>query len=421
MTRFTLLLAVLALALSPLTALAQDVEFFQPDLQYFRPTGQAGLNAFEAPKEAGTSFDGMEVHIGGDFAIQFQGLSQSNDADSLVKLAPNFTLPTANLNLDVQIASGMRMHLRTYLSSRHHTEAYVKGGYFQIDNLDFIQEGFLGDVMEVTRFRFGMDEPNYGDAHYRRSDNAAVIHNPFVGNYIMDAFTTEPYAEVTVLRDGLIGVAGLTNGRLNQAPISGDNGVALYGKLGYDRQINEDLRARLTGSVYHSTAGGTRDYLYGGDRAGARYYNVLHLIEGGGTNFLPRFNPGFPYQTAFQINPFVRFRGLEFFGVIERSMGGPEDAGGFTQLGGELLYRFGRGEDFYVGGRYNTVTGSLVEDGPDLDISRFNIGGGWFVTNNVLAKLEYVNQTYDGAGFANDVRFGGAEFSGVVLEAAISF
>src|SRR5690606_14443457 len=100
---------------------------------------------------------------------------------------------------------------------------------------------------------------------------------------------------------------------------------------------------------------------------------------------------------------------------------GPEDAGGFTQLGGELLYRFGRGEDFYVGGRYNTVTGSLVEDGPDLDISRFNIGGGWFVTNNVLAKLEYVNQTYDGAGFANDVRFGGAEFSGVVLEAAISF
>ena len=166
------------------------------DLQNYRAPGKDGLNVFEAPKDNNTRFDGLYVRGGGDFAIDFQGLSQSNDANDLVELANNLTLPSANLNLDVQVAQGMRMHLRTYLSSHHHNEAWVKGGYFQIDNLDFIKEGFLSSIMDVTRFRFGMDEINYGDTHFRRSDNAGAIYNPFVENYIMDSFTTEPFAEV---------------------------------------------------------------------------------------------------------------------------------------------------------------------------------------------------------------------------------
>lgn len=403
------------------TASAQPDSGDSDDLQYHRPPGRDGLNVFEVPKEAGPRFDGLAVHVGGDFAIQFQGLSQSNDSTSLADLAPNFSLPTANLNLDVQLARGMRMHLRTFLSSRHHTESYVKGGYVQIDNLDFLRDGFLASVMDVARFRFGMDEINYGDTHFRRSDNAAVVYNPFVGNYIMDSYTTEPYAEVTVLNAGFIGVAGLSNGRLNQSPLSGDNGVALYGKLGYDSQVTEAVRARLTGSVYHSTEQGTRDYLYGGDRAGARYYNILQVAGQDASDFLPRFNPGFAYQTAVQVNPFVKVRGAEFFGVFERSMGGADTDGGYTQLGGELLYRFGARENVYLGGRYNTVTGSRTDGGAEVDIQRVNVGGGWFLTPNVLAKAEYVKQTYDGAAYVGNAQFQGAEFSGVVLEAAISF
>lgn len=414
---------VLSLLLLAGGALAQPADLeYSNDLQYYRGPAQTGVNVFEAPKEAGPAFDGLTAHIGGDFAIQFQGLDQSNDAGTFVGLAPNFTLPTANLNLDVQIASGMRMHLRTYLSSRHHTEAYVKGGYFQVDNLDFIQDGFLASAMDVTRFRFGMDEINFGDTHFRRSDNAATVYNPFVGNYLMDAFTTEPFAEVSVLKDGFIGVAGLSNGRLNQSPTPGDNGVAVYGKLGVDTQVNDQLRARLTGSVYHSTDGGTRDYIYGGDRAGARYYNVLEVVdEERPSDFLPRFSPGFPHHTAVQVNPFIAFMGAEFFGVFERSMGGLDGAGAFTQLGGELVYRIGADEDFYLGGRYNTVTGSATDGGAEVDIQRVNVGGGWFLTPNVLAKVEYVNQTYDGDAYTGNAKFEGAEFSGVVMEAAISF
>ena len=57
------------------------------------------------------------------------------------------------------------MHLRTYLSARHHNEAWVKGGYIQIDNLDFISKGLLEGLMNNVRVKVGMDEINYGDSH----------------------------------------------------------------------------------------------------------------------------------------------------------------------------------------------------------------------------------------------------------------
>jgi hypothetical protein len=283
-----------------------------------------------------------------------------------------------------------------------------------MDKLDFVSPGFLSNVMEVTTIRVGMDEINYGDAHFRRSDNARTLYNPFVGNYIMDAFTTEPFLEVLVRKSGFIGMLGATNGRLNQSPLPGDDGFALYGKLGYDQQISDDFRFRLTGSFYSSTDKGTRDYLYGGDRAGSRYYNV---IDGG--NFSGRFNPGWPYLTSFQFNPFIKWTGLEVFGVLEFASNSDLE-GGFNQVGIEALYRFGSDENLYIGGRYNTVSGEGYDGAPTQEINRLNIGGGWFLTKNVLAKLEYVNQQYDGEGY-NGTLFQGAEFNGIVIEAAISF
>ena len=58
-----------------------------------------------------------------------------------------------------------------------------------------------------------------------------------------------------------------------------------------------------------------------------------------------------------------------------------------------------------------------------MEITRTNIAAGWYMTQNVLAKIEYVTSSYDGAGFvgfAND-RYVGAEYDGFVLEAVIGF
>ncbi len=399
----------------------------QPTINNFRQNNKDGLNVFETPKEPGAVFDGVKVRVGGDFAVQFQGLNQTNSGDSLAQLGNNFNLPTANLNLDIQLYDGVRMHLMTYLSSRHHAEAWVKGGYVQFDKLDFIKEGFLEGLMNVAYFRVGMDEINYGDAHFRRSDNARAIFNPFVGNYIMDAFTTEPFAEFVVqTNNGLIGVLGVSNGKLNQSPVVNaqtDNQPSIYGKVGFDRQVNEDLRVRLTGSWYVNNGTSTGTYLYGGDRAGSRYYNVMHDSDGQGrgADFTGRFNPRFSQNTSFQINPFIKMKGLEFFGIYEVSSNSEaEENGTFTQISGEVLYRFGSDEQLFIGSRYNSVKGEMRENAATQQISRFNVGGGWFLTNNILAKLEYVNQQYDGEGWTG-TQFQGGEFKGVVLEAAVSF
>ncbi len=394
-------------------------------LQYFRENNKEGLNVFETPKVAGGSFEKVKVFVGGDFAIQFQSISQTNSMNNLVELGSNFNLPTANLNINAQLADGVRLHLRTYLSSRHHNESWVKGGYLQIDRLGFIKEGFLDELMDYTTLTVGLDEFNYGDAHFRRSDNARVIFNPFIGNFIMDSFSTEAFGEVTVQKNGFIGVVGVTNGKLNQSVIvndNTDNKPSFYGKLGVDKQFTDDFRFRLTGSWYLNNGMTTGTWLYGGDRAGARYYNVLQTLQGPANDFEGRFNPRFKQMTAIQINPFMKYRGLEFFGIIESVNNSEEQGNGqFTQLAGELLYRFGTTEQFYLGGRYNTVNGKNNEsDAQDIEISRLNLGGGWFMTKNIIVKVEYVNQEYKN-GFDASSKYNGAKFNGLNIEAGISF
>jgi len=395
------------------------------DIQYYTPPTKAGLNVFEAPFTSNVEFDGVYVRIGGSNTLQFQGISHENDANSLPELENNFNLATSNLDFDVALDDGLRMHLRTYLSSQHHPEAWVKGGYIQVDKLDFISEGFASEIMDNVRIKVGHMELNYGDAHFRRSDNGAAILNPFVGNYIMDSFTTEVAGEVYVYGDALFGMLGLSNGKLNQSTIKSNSSVTFYTKLGYDKQINDDLRLRLTGSFLNSSESGSQ-YLYSGDRAGSRYYNVMDDDYTSG-----RFNPGFTLSrfapggpiagemSSIMINPFVKFQGLEFFGLFETTSGKwateTEDRT-YNQYGAEVLYRFGANEDVYLGTRYNLVDGSDT----DQEISRFNIGGGWFLTDNVLTKVEYVSQSFDGDGFAG-TKYEGGEFSGIMLEAVVSF
>jgi hypothetical protein len=120
------------------------------------------------------------------------------------------------------------------------------------------------------------------------------------------------------------------------------------------------------------------------------------------------------------INPFVKFHGLEFFGTYE-IVNTVEFSGrdaSYNQLAADLIYRFGSREQLYFGGRYNSVVGSDAAEGED--INRINIGGGWFLTENIMAKLEYVTQSYEGDGWSGS-RFEGGEFDGIMLEALISF
>lgn len=395
------------------------------NLQFWRPNDKRGINTFETTKSDTVAWDGLSVRIGGANTLQFQALEASNSgAVEIFDLGSNFNLATSNLDLDVQLYPGLRMHLRTYLSSRHHAQPYVKGGYMQVDRLDFIRPGFMASLMDNVTIKVGHMQINYGDNHFRRTDNGQAIYNPFVGNYIMDSFTTEVGGEVYYQSNGFIGMLGLTNGKLNQNTIKPAEDApqtkpSIVAKLGYDDQVNPDLRFRITGSIYHTGESG-RVYLYGGDRAGSRYYNIL--TDNNGEFRIPRYDPGFNNElTAIMLNTFVKYQGLEFYGVFENASGkavAETDRRTFNQYGAELLYRIGSDENFYLGTRYNLVSGEIAS-GDEVSINRFNIGGGWFLTKNVLAKAEFVTQNYN--DFPTGSVFDEGKFSGVMLEAIISF
>ncbi|HTV01517.1 MAG TPA: hypothetical protein VMF13_13295, partial [Luteitalea sp.] len=134
-------------------------------------------------------------------------------------------------------------------------------------------------------------------------------------------------------------------------------------------------------------------------------------------------NPGFRNEvTAIQINPFMKFRGLELFGVAERAEGKASTETSrrqMKQFAGDVVYRLGPGEPLYVAARYNRVNGELAGITNDISVNRWVIGGGWFITPGLLGKLEYVNQEYKGFPPSN-IKSGG-KFHGLMLEGVVAF
>src|SRR5512133_329910 len=134
---------------------------------------------FEEPQLKGKDFEKVKVRVGADFAMQYQSLTHYADS-ALIPLGKGFNLPTANLVIESLLAPGIKVNLATYLSSRHHNETWVKGGYLLIDELPFIKSEGINKIMDYMTFRVGDMEINYGDAHFRRTDNGNAISNPFV-------------------------------------------------------------------------------------------------------------------------------------------------------------------------------------------------------------------------------------------------
>ncbi len=439
----------------------------------FRENNKDGLNVFETPKTE-KEFKGVKTTIGGGFTQSYQALDHSNsnvatvngatttyanprmvagvDQNKLIGLVSGFNLASANLMLKTQLADGVALNMELYLASRHHNETWVKGGFIQFDKLSFMNLDFVDNIMKYTTIKVGQMEVNYGDAHFRRSDGGNSIFNPFVENYIMDAFASEVGAEIDVQYNGIVGVAGITSGKLNSniveepAVVGATDGVhkpAFLGKLGYDKQFTDDLRVRLTGSVYY-TAGSLGQTLFGGDRTGSHYFGAMDFAKPSTSSYTTgRLNPGLSDKvTALSGNLFLKFKGIESFTTLEQASGRQKDeiTGERTanQFATDLLYRFGNEENFWVGVRYNTFSATMPKAGAvnavanpvttavaalapyKVGADRLAVSAGWFITKNVMAKLEYVQQNYDYKNAPQSILNGG-KFSGFVVEAVVGF
>jgi hypothetical protein len=489
----------------------------QAPIQYFRPYDKRGINVFETSKEDTVEYTGFKFRIGAGFTQGFQNFSHSNksrailgnfievtpgsntfinratgaaiggtftknpnaygtylhdtdndpntpsvsiaNANALYEMAAGFPLAQANLNFDVQIADGVRVTLISYMSSHHHNEFWVKGGFFQIDKVGFMNSEFMDKLWTNLTLKVGHMQINYGDAQFRRSDGGHTLWNPFMENNIMDAFTTEIGAELYWQKNGFLLMGGMTDGEI-QGNVSkpDDRSPNIYGKVAYDKQINDDLRVRLSGSGLY-TKSSVRNTLYGGDRTGSNYQFVMDPTTATVTgNFTSgRFNPGLTDNVmAIVFNPFVKYKGFEFFGNFEQIKGNTPQGNGevknaitgaslakiddrkATQTAVDLLYRFGKTEQFYVGAKYNVVKSEILlgtsatQQGEAFDISidRTAFAAGWFITPAVMFKAEYVMQNYsDFPGLYTNVSTGlreshilsGGKFSGFVVQGVISF
>ncbi len=366
---------------------------------------------FEQAKINPEDFTTVKASVYADFAIQLQYLNHEASFD-LLDLKHNFNLPTANLGIKAELAPGVTAYLNNFMSSRHHNEAWVEGGYLIIDYLPFLPAA--KEIMKNLTIKAGVMNPNYGDAHFYRSNNGAVTTNPFVGNWIMDAYTTNPGIEFLYRNNGVIAMVGTNNGRVNfgRGNDIGEDLVFNW-KLGYDKQINEDVRVRATLSGYHVGENHSGSYLWDGDRAGARYYNVMQAADADDNFRSGRWSPGSGQvdMNSYMFNAYVEAYGVEVFGIYEDMKGVKRGVDQhFTQTAIQALYRTG---SFYFGTRLNKVS-----DNDGSTVTRANFGGGWNMIDNVLVKLDYVNQNYDGVAHGD---LDGGNFKGLVVEAAISF
>ena len=421
------------------------------ELQYYRFWDQRGINVFEPSKNNTATFNGLYVRVGGGFTQQFQGITHSNKADALnftsggktynanalYPLGAGFNLATANLNFDIQIEDGIRICLENYMSARHHNEFWVKGGYIQIDKLPmFNSPAWFTDNFRV---KIGHFMPNYGDQQFRRTDNGNAMFNPFVGNYILDAFTTEIATEIYAFpMDNVMLMAGMTGGL-----ISGDvkdytgtitkKHPSIYFKAAFDKEFN-DLRFRFSASLYQN-AGTVRNTLFAGDRTGSRYYFAMEPEYIKGTTGLAeavtpatrhtsgRINPGFTNElVTFQVSPFLKYKGMEVFATYERGSGktnAETETRTFSQMAVEGVFRFLPNEQAFIGARYNKTGGRLQGFAADISINRTSISAGWLPSKNLMLKAEMVNQKY--IDYPSTHVYAGGEFKGVMIEAVIGF
>jgi len=402
-------------------------------MQNYRPHDARGLNLFESPKPDGVAYNGFVLNWGASFSQPFQALHHSNTAqpvivagvnqNQLLRIGSGFDNAMANMYLDAQLVRNIRVEMTMYLSTRHHNDTWVKDGFLLVDGSPW-ENTTLDDIMKYTTLKVGHFEVNYGDAHFRSSDGGNTMFNPLIGNLIMNAFTTEVGAEAYLRKDGLMGMFGATGGEIRGTVRAPQNRAPTWlGKVGFDRQLNRDLRFRLTGSIY-STAKSINNTLYSGSRAGSRYFDVLvnTTATTDGSAWTGDVQPGLTSKVqAMVVNPFLKYRGFEFFGNAEQAKGrtATETADRtWRQYAVEGLYRFAW-DDLYLAARYNTVKGRFAGFANDVTVNRIETGGGWFLTPNIMMKTEYVRQEHKDYP-ANSILNGGV-FEGVMVEGVVSF
>ena len=324
-----------------------------------------------------------------------------------------------------------------YLSSRNHpSQTYGNEGYMILhgvpENLESLK--FLAPILKKVDIKAGHMLVDFGDGLQHRSNNAIVQNNPLIGNFVVDPNIVSIGMQASSKPGARFGwLVGVSNGTTTEDWSIG-RGFAVNTKL-----IAYPVKSLRTSVSYiaadqsdnnNKSGGGSQLQMFTGNRSGERYAGIL----GGGQapgNVFPQAGEKFS-AAQFDLTYDQKGFPIKVYGHIGRTQdkdingalaGAPEET--WNYYAADVKYEITPA--IYAAARYSGATTSkLAGAASDGKVNRIQVGGGYWLSKNVLVKMEYVQQKYSGFANGQIVNNGIAawrepEFSGFISEVSFSF
>jgi hypothetical protein len=323
-----------------------------------------------------------------------------------------------------------------YLSSRNHpSSTYGNEGYILMrgvpENLESLR--FLEPLLAKVDVKAGHFMLNFGDALEHRSNNAIVQKNPLVGNFVIDPNIVSIGMEVSSKPGRFNWLIGASNGTTTEDWNTG-RGFSYHGKVAFYpvkplRTSLSYIAADHSGNPPKGAAGGSSMQMFTGNRSGERYAGILGGGQAPGGVF-PQAGEKFEamqadvtWDGALPVKLYGHYGVTRDMDINGSLPGEPEET--WSYYAGDVVYELT--DNLYAAARYSAATADMFQ-GRDSNgkVTRYQVGGGFWLTKNLLWKVEYVKQQYSGFA-AGDVVNNNVQawrdpaFSGVITEVSFAF
>ena len=281
------------------------------------------------------------------------------------------------------------------------------------------------DHIDIKAGHFMVD---FGNEIHRRSNNADVQRNPLIGNPVVSPHATEAGIEIIHQNERGFGAMVGTGSGVATENFSEGARFSYRGKVWADvPQIPVDVAASYYranhGSGFQGFGGSN---LFRTERLGGAYAGVWddgnapgHVLIGDGADLEA-------WQLDAGWNPDDRFELVGHFGrADDKNVLGAGDSEAWLYYGATgKVYLMP--DAVYAAARYSAADAQRFagDSSNDGRIDRFQIGGGAWVLDGLLLKLEYVYQTTSGFdhGTMSGVELSqDPEFQGLIAEFSFSF
>ncbi len=363
----------------------------------------------------------------------------NNSGAALPKIEPGFQTAFGDLgfigkfgkNEEIEVVFDM------YLSSRNHpSQTYGNEGYMILrgvpENLESLK--FLEPILARIDLKAGHFLVDFGDNKEHRSNNAIVQKNPLVGNFVVDPNIVSIGMQVSSKPGARYGwLVGVNNGTTTEDWSVG-RGFAANAKV----FVNPVKPLRLSASYMtadqsdnpNKSGGGSQLQMFTGNRSGERYAGVL----GGGQapgNVFPQAGEKFSAaqldftfdETTFPVKLYGHVGRTQDLDINGSLPGTPEET--WNYFAGDIVYKLTPA--LYAAARYSGATTEMLAGrSTDGKVDRIQVGGGFWLTRNMLMKLEYVTQKYSGFRQPDMVNnniqaWRDPEFDGFIAEVSFAF